>query len=306
MTTTPLADCVKAPVISIVIPTYNQADFLKEALGTVVGQTYPSWEAIVINNFSNDLTREVVEELNDPRIRLIDYANNGVIAASRNLGISLAQGKYVAFLDSDDLWHATKLERCVEAMSARGVEWICHGEQWFGNGLDKNVLYGPSSRSSFEALLYRGNCISTSAVVVKRSLLTQVGGFRERADIVTSEDYDLWLRLTQCGTTITFIDEILGAYRIHSSGQSQTALRNMLATEAVVNLFWAEIPVTTIYEKGRRRVRRSRLLYEGARMLQNNHVHHQAWPLFLKSFLLWPFDKRLLPAIILNALRVRF
>src|SRR5262245_23810861 len=92
------------PSVTVVIPTYNCADLLRQALASVVTQTRSDWEAIVVNNASTDNTLVAVAACRDPRIRVIEFRNQGVIAASRNRGITEAQGEWVAFLDSDDLW----------------------------------------------------------------------------------------------------------------------------------------------------------------------------------------------------------
>ncbi|MFM8815465.1 MAG: glycosyltransferase family 2 protein, partial [Actinomycetes bacterium] len=106
----------RSPLVSIVIPTYNHAPMLQRALSTVVKQTYQNWNAIVVNNFSTDNTLEIVAAFNDPRIQVVNFRNNGVIGASRNEGIALSTGTYVAFLDSDDTWVPSKLEKCVEIL----------------------------------------------------------------------------------------------------------------------------------------------------------------------------------------------
>jgi len=297
---------LSTPLVSIVIPTYNHAHLIKDALSSLVAQTHMNWEAVVVNNYSEDATESVVKSFSDNRIRLVNFANKGVIASSRNRGIELAKGDYVAFLDSDDLWLPQKLERCINTLTVQRLDWICHGERWFGDGVDKEVMYGPVRYASFDELLYRGNCISTSAVVVKRELLRMAGGFNESPAFVTAEDYDLWLRLAQTHAKIGFIDEILGAYRIHPNNQSRAALRNMQATSAVVEQFFSKIPATSYFEKWRRRSRRGHVFYGGARALQNSHGYQAAWPLFFKALWLAPFDKRIVPAMILNALRIRF
>jgi len=94
----------KTPVVSIVIPTYNHEHFLKKCLQSVVDQTFTNWEAIVVNNFSEDNTIAVVNSFHDPRIHLVNFKNNGIIAASRNKGIKLSRADLIAFLDSDDIW----------------------------------------------------------------------------------------------------------------------------------------------------------------------------------------------------------
>lgn len=294
------------PLVSVVIPTYNHAHFLPEALQGLIDQTYPNWQAVVVNNFSSDNTEAVVAGFGDARIRLINFANHGVIAASRNQGIREAKGDYVAFLDSDDFWLPEKLARCMSRIERDKLDWVCHAERWFGDGVDKEVHYGPEAAASFDALLYRGNCISTSALIVEKSWLLRLGGFAEDVALITAEDYDLWVRLAQAGARIGFVDTVLGAYRIHENSQSRGAIRNMEATAAVVERFFATMPADTLKEKWRRRKRRGSLAYSGARALQNTRHHGEAWRLFMRALWLSPLDKRILPAMFMNALCLRF
>lgn len=240
-------------LVSVVIPTFNQADYLSEALACVRRQTYPNWEAIVVNNNSSDHTVSVIESLNDHRIRLINFANDGVIARSRNLAIRESHGEFIAFLDSDDLWEDEKVARCIEALG-HGADLVCHAERWFGGGSpDRVVKYGPSARAKYETLLTKGNCISTSATVIRREVLDTTGGFRDRPDFITTEDYDLWLRIAQHGYRIDFIDETLGSFRRHASSASSSTLRHLNAELAVLASHFAEAPKELHrYERRRR------------------------------------------------------
>ena len=95
---------------SIIIPTYNRATLLKRCLESVIGQTYPNWEAIVVDNYSEDNTEEVVKNFNDNRIKYLKNHNYGIIAISRNKAIDIASGDWICFLDSDDCWYENKLE----------------------------------------------------------------------------------------------------------------------------------------------------------------------------------------------------
>ena len=106
----------KSPLISVVIPTYNHADFLKVAITSVVEQTYQNFEIIIVDNHSNDHTNEVVNSFNDNRIHFHKINNNGVIAASRNLGVDHTKGEWIAYLDSDDFWYPTRLQCLIDNM----------------------------------------------------------------------------------------------------------------------------------------------------------------------------------------------
>ena len=112
-------------LISIVIPTYNRSIDLRRAIHSVIGQTYKNWELIIVDNHSNDDTDEMVSSFNNQRIKLFKIYNNGVIAKSRNYGITKSKGEYVAFLDSDDWWMERKLEFSIKLLN-KGVDVIYH------------------------------------------------------------------------------------------------------------------------------------------------------------------------------------
>lgn len=290
----------KRPSVSVIIPTFNHEKFLACALDSVVGQTFSAWEAVVINNFSQDNTVELVDAYQDSRIRIVNFANHGVIATSRNLGIALTQAPYIAFLDSDDNWYPEKLQRCMDKL-ADGYDLVCHAEIWTGPGERRRTMqYGPEARATYESLLLEGNCISTSAVVVRREWLERVGGFSIQPEFVTAEDYELWLKLARDGAKIGFIDEVLGEYLIHEGNQSRSALRNM---QAVMSVFeHHRSALESCMPAGRLRRREAVILYGGARGLQDSGQYRQAWPHFLKAVSRYPWVLRFYAAMLLNAL----
>jgi len=222
-------------LFSVVIPTYNQADFLRMALRSVLEQTCQDFEVIIVNNYSDDHTLDVIQEAGDPRIRSINFKNDGIIGASRNVGIKASHGRFVAFLDSDDAWYSNKLAKVAEAISAEpDIGLVSHDQDMFREGEKSNVARtGPKpgyKDNVYNYLLLQSNCISTSSAVVERSKLTEVGLFSESSEMVTLEDYDLWLRLSQ-KCSFHFIHEVLGLYNYHSGGASANVelhLKNML------------------------------------------------------------------------------
>lgn len=259
------------PLISIIIPTYNHARFLGTALDSVRAQTETNWEALVVNNYSDDNTIDIVGAYDDPRIRLVNFANHGVIGAARNHGLSLTQAPFVAFLDSDDTWDSEKLARCMDKLS-QGYDLVCHAEVWVGPGERRRTMkYGPEARATYESLLLEGNCISTSAVVVRREWLERTGAFSVQPEFVTAEDYDLWLKLARVGARIGFVDEVLGEYLIHDGNQSRAALRNMQAVMAVFEHH--RVALEGRISAGRLRRREAVILYSGARGLQDSGQH---------------------------------
>jgi glycosyltransferase involved in cell wall biosynthesis len=292
------------PAVAIIIPTYNHANFLREALFSITAQTFTNWEAIVVNNFSHDDTIGVVKEFSDPRIKIVNFANHGIIAASRNFGLSLTAAPLVAFLDSDDVWYPQKLD-CVIKKLEQGYDLVCHAEVWMGPGRRRRtVRYGPESLATYESLLFNGNCISTSAVVVRRSWLERVGFFSIKSEFVTAEDYDLWLRLARERIRIGFVDEVFGEYRIHTSNQSRGALRNSEAVSAVFENHYDELEDIQCTRKVRRR--EALILYSGARALQEGGRHQEASGYFLSAIARYPWVLRFYVAILLNVVGVRF
>jgi glycosyltransferase involved in cell wall biosynthesis len=286
-------DAPGAPLVSVVIPTYNHARVLGRALASVVAQTVRDWEAIVVNNHSTDDTRAVVERIGDPRIGLVDYANHGVIAASRNEGIRRARGRYVAFLDSDDEWMPEKLEACLALMHPE-VGLVGHGELWRdAAGHDRPMVYGPAERTTYDALLWRGNCISTSAVVVRTDALRAVGGFDEDPAIVTTEDYDLWLRLAHAGVRMAFTPRMLGVFHRHPDSMSSAADRHLRAELALLARHFGAGPAAAT-TRLRRRHRIARAHYGAGRQLRREPA--AALRAFATALAISPFTWRAYPA----------
>lgn len=290
------------PTVSVVIPTYNHAKFLKSALQSVLDQTFSDWEAIVVNNYSEDETEELVASFKDPRIRLVNFRNHGIIAASRNHGIGLASGKYVAFLDSDDTWYPEKLARCVEMLET-GCDVVCHGEAWVKEGSPpRKVFYGPQKRTQYLSLLYDGNCLSTSAIVVKKSALESVGGFDEDPRMVTAEDYELWLRLAKDGCRFALVGEILGEYRLHGGNQSKAVMRNFQAELTALQKHFAGIDGNGLMARLRTKRRLALAYYAAARGMQAEGNHKGAMKLLLQSWMKYPFILRQYAAAVIGLL----
>ena len=224
------------PSFSVVIPTYNQADFLRVALESVFQQSFQGFEVLVVNNFSTDHTLDVVEEFSDQRLRVINYRNQGIIGAGRNRGIEASTGEYIAFLDSDDTWHPNKLERVAEITDADpDVGAVCHDQTYIRYGSPAGYSkYGPPSSNSanlYDYMLLTGNIPSTSATIVARKFLEQEKGFSEDPSLITVEDYDLWLRLSRI-CRFRFLEDVLGTHNYHTASASaniELHLKNSLA-----------------------------------------------------------------------------
>ncbi len=223
----------KSPLISVVIPTYNHADFLKVAITSVVKQTYQNFEIIIVDNHSNDHTNEVVNSFNDNRIHFHKINNNGVIAASRNLGVDHTKGEWIAYLDSDDFWYPTRLQCLIDNMHS-SYDVISTNEYKTDNltGKKTKLIYGPLDGEKYKCLLLYGNRLSPSASIVRKEfLIKNEVRFNESLNFVTVEDYDYWLQLAFLDANFKFIKSFEGEYLVHgenSSGYQTLHKRNEL------------------------------------------------------------------------------
>ena len=200
----------RRPTISVIIPTFNRGWIIRDAIDSVLAQTYTSYELIVVDDGSTDRTPAILHSYGD-RLRLIGQVNRGVSAA-RNRGIVASTGRLIAFLDSDDLWLPDKLAVQAAFFEHNRSALICQTEElWIRNGMrvnPKNRHRKPSGHI-FKASL--ALClVSPSAVMVRRELIDKVGLFDET--LPACEDYDLWLRVS-CRIPIHLIDKPLTVKR---------------------------------------------------------------------------------------------
>ena len=180
--------------VSVIIPTYNRAGWVTEAVASVLAQTCRDFELLVVDDGSTDGTMEALAPFRGKLCYLRTWRNRGV-AAARNLGAAAARGRWLAFLDSDDLWRPEKLARQLAYLEAHPDLEICQtGEIWVRRGVRVNP---PSSHRKVGGRIFLpslARClVSPSAVMISRRLFWQAGGFDE--SLPACEDYDLWLRL---------------------------------------------------------------------------------------------------------------
>lgn len=203
------------PVISIIIPTYNREKDLERALNSVLAQTFSDWQALVVDNHSSDNTDDLVKSFNDPRIRLLKVHNEGVIAVSRNFGLKHAEGKYIAFLDSDDWWVPEKLEVSLRYLD-EGADLVYHDlflmtkpdQKFYWRKINTRKLKSPV----FEDLITNGNTVSNSSAVVRKDLLNSINGLSEDLRLIGAEDFDAWLKISKISEKLERIPQTLGYY----------------------------------------------------------------------------------------------
>lgn len=216
------------PLISIVMPAYNVAPFIGEAIQSVRAQTHGDWELIIVDDHSADGTGAVVERYaaEDRRIRLIRRAENSGVSASRNVGLKAAHGRFIAFLDADDVWLPEKLTQQVQFMQQESSAVSYHAyRRLSATGKTGRLLKGPA-RVTFETLLRR-NAIGISTVMVDRNL---TGDFTFDTSLNRREDLALWLSLTKAGHDIVFLDADLARYRVTPSAFLRSLFTSAFST----------------------------------------------------------------------------
>ena len=209
-----------SPLVSVIIPTYNGSRFIKESIQSVLDQTYPNIEIIVVDDGSTDNTPAIVKSIADPRIIHIRQANSGVSMA-RNHGIDISHGDYIAFLDHDDLWLPHKLEKQMPFFKQNPMLALIYSDTFIIN--ENNFIIGKYSHKIkfFRGMIFKElflSCfITILTVVIKKSAFFEVGPF---LPFKICEDYDLFLKCA-AKYPIDYIDEPLAKYRVHESNYSK-------------------------------------------------------------------------------------
>jgi len=197
------------PLVSVIIPTFNRLELTQRAVQSVLSQTLAATniEVIVVDDGSTE-DQSGLQELVESHGGKFVYQNSSGVSAARNFGVTQANGQWIAFLDSDDQWHAEKLEKQVEALSSVSLPLILHCEEiWIRKGKRVNPknIHAKASGNAFARCLELC-CISPSAVMISRELFLENGGFDEQMRVC--EDYDLWIRLS-AGHPIKLLNEAL-------------------------------------------------------------------------------------------------
>lgn len=234
---------VAAPLVSVIIPTYNRAELLKQAMASALGQTVTSVEVLVVDDDSTDHTREVVKQTDDERVRYI-WRENGGLSVARNTGIEHASGQYIVFLDSDDLLLSDYVAEHLAAFQRHpdvGAVYSKH-RLFSAEALDiedAECVPSPDVVEWLTQSLWVSNQFPVQAVMARSDLVHSVGGF----DVALRycEDWDFWIRLSQLGR-FCGIDKVLSGVRVHASQMSANH-KGMLESElAVIERYSSAMP----------------------------------------------------------------
>lgn len=278
-----------APLVSVIIPVYNGDRFVAEAIDSVVHQTYKNYEIIVVDDGSTDQTHQVLQPYFD-RIRYF-YQNNQGVAVARNQGIEAAQGELIAFLDQDDWFlpdHLALQVQCFEEKPELGLVssgWatvdcngnrLAHVEPWQGLpqlNVEAWVVWKP---------------VFPGALMVRRSWLTQAGGFNSQFQ--QTSDVDLILRLALMGCPSDWVKQATVCYRQHDANTSRNVIQQVEELEAVLNCFFGRSDLPDEVRKLEGRSRYQSLVWSAWRLYQNENMKGMA--ACLKKSLNWKDQTR--------------
>jgi len=229
-----------SPLVSVIIPTYNSADYISESIGSVLSQTYADFEIIVVDDGSTDNTAEVVKLINDRRIKYIKTDNKGNYFA-RNRGVRESAGEYIAFLDADDIWMKGKLKAQVSILDKHKDIGLCCTDHYLFFGKKKEDVYIDTlhsfsedflSHSNFIEKLLLENVIITSSVIIRKSCFEHLGVFDTGCQ--NAMDYEMWLRITLNYRAYYLRDRCL-LKRIHVSNISENKINTLNALLYIFN-----------------------------------------------------------------------
>jgi teichuronic acid biosynthesis glycosyltransferase TuaG len=210
------------PKVSVVMPAYNRSDFIEASINSVINQDYKNWELIIVDDKSTDDTLSKIQTKATSDNRIIGIANtlnSGGAALPRNKAIDYATGEYVAFLDSDDVWHPQKLSFQISKMIELKIDFSATARKDFQD--DKEILFQKSINGSHKKLTYkqliRKNILNTSSVIIKKELLAR-SPFSIDDNYKCIEDYQLWLNiLKKCEYVFVFNEKLLFYRKGHNS-----------------------------------------------------------------------------------------
>ncbi|OUQ05201.1 glycosyl transferase [Erysipelatoclostridium sp. An15] len=209
-------------LVSIIMPAYNAEKYIGESIESVLNQTYQNWELMIVNDCSIDNTANIIKNYadKDSRIKYFHQKTNSGAALARNKGIELANGKYIAFLDSDDLWKSDKLQIQISYMSLNNCDFTCTYYDKInetGESLNKIIKY--EKLANYYELLK--NCPGNSTVIYDASKLGKIYA----KNIKRRNDYILWLDVIKKSNNLQCIDQVLGSHRVVAGSISSNKIK---------------------------------------------------------------------------------
>lgn len=237
------------PNVSVVITAYNSMTYLPETVESVLRQTFTDFEVLIIDDGSSDHIVQWASGLVDPRVRLISQKNQGV-GAARSTGIAHAQGEYVAFLDGDDLWEPTKLEKQVRCFQENPEIGLVH--TWLA-GIDQHSkptgrVIGSQIEGDVWQRIIERNMVACSSAMVRRCCFETIGVFDR--NLRFAEDWDMWIRLA-ARYHFAVIKEPLVGYREHPNSKSKKYATRLQDFRTIIEKAFESAPFELLYLRNR-------------------------------------------------------
>ncbi|AFY99669.1 glycosyltransferase family 2 protein [Calothrix sp. PCC 6303] len=235
------------PKVSVVVPAYNAMKYLPETLDSILQQTFSDFEVLIINDGSSDHIVEWFQEIQDSRVKLISQQNMG-LSSARNTGIRYSQGEYIAFLDSDDTWEKTKLEKQVNYLEKNPSVDLIHTwmELMDEVGISTGRILKSSAEGNIWEKLIQRNVIACLTVMVRRHCFEVVGGFDET--LRSLEDWDMWIRIAK-NYKFAVIPEALAYYRQIPTSMSKNFQVMADSFNIVIEKTFDTVPIDLLYLK---------------------------------------------------------
>jgi teichuronic acid biosynthesis glycosyltransferase TuaG len=218
-------------LVSIVMPAYNCEKIIMEAINSVLAQTYKNWELLILDDGSKDNTLQIIKNFSqkESRIKVIPNGKNMGVSATRNRGIELASGDWIAFLDSDDMWKPMKLEKQLTIAEKKSAEFLFTGSSYINEeGESYKGIFEVPEKVTYKKLRYQ-NVISCSSVLVKKKYFKNIKMEKDEMH----EDYAVWLRILKLGITAYGVNEPLLIYRISRNSKSGNKIKTAKMTYKV-------------------------------------------------------------------------
>lgn len=218
-------------LVSIIMPAYNCEKYVAQAINSVVDQVYKKWELLVLDDGSKDNTLQIIEKFsqNDSRIKVLTNGKNIGVSATRNRGIDIASGDWIAFLDSDDMWKPEKLAKQFEIVEKESAEFLFTGSSYINEeGKPFKGIFEVPEEVTYKKLRNQ-NVISCSSVLLKKKYFENIK--MEKDDM--HEDYAVWLRILKLGVVAFGVNEPLLIYRISRNSKSGNKMKTVKMTYKV-------------------------------------------------------------------------
>ena len=259
----------KMPMITVVLPSYNSMRYIAETMETVLNQTYQDFEVLVVNDGSTDGTPNWVDQLSqrEPKVRMVSQANQG-LAGARCTGVINARGKYIAFIDDDDLWEPTKLEKQVNSLESNSQAGLCYTWTALADSNGKatgRVIASNAEGNVWQQMTEMNIVCCGSTPMIRRSCFDEVGLFDHQ--ISPSDDWDMWWRIA-AKYEFTVIKEPLIRYRQHPNNSSKKCDHMLATSRILIERNFAQAPIELLHL--RNRSYGCIYLYLGWRAIENN------------------------------------